>query len=94
MERRVKYMIDQPIIAMIQPECEAFSLKIREAKKAQGKTNQEISDATGIPLSNIGKFFSGSLANPNIFNAAAVCIYLGVSIDEAFGLQVHQHDGS
>lgn len=79
--------LDQPIIAKIQPECDEFCLKVKEAKKAQGKTNQDIADATGIPLSHISKFLSGNLANPNIYNAAAVCIYLGISLDEVFGLK-------
>ena len=82
--------VDQPIIAKIQPQCDGFCKRVREAKKAQGKTTQDIADATGIPLSNISKFFSGKLANPSIYNAAAVAIYLGISIDEAFGLKANQ----
>lgn len=85
---------DQQIIAKIQPQCDEFCQKVKEAKKAQGKTNQEIADATGIPISNISKFFSGNLSNPCIYNAAAVCIYLGMSIDEAFGLKQSEDDYS
>lgn len=85
---------DQQIIAKIQPKCDEFCQKVKEVKKAQGKTNQEISDATGIPLSNISKFFSGNLSNPNIYNAVAVCMYLGISIDEAFCMKNSSDDYS
>lgn len=78
---------DSPILAQIQPQCEAFFKRFKDEKKLQGKTNQDIADATGIPVSHISKYLSGNLANPNLYNAAAVCKYLGISIDEVFHLK-------
>lgn len=77
---------EKPIIAQIQPQCDEFIRMVKAEKKAQGKTNQDIADATGIPISNLSKCLSGNLANPSIYNAVAVCMYLGISLDEAFGL--------
>lgn len=78
---------EKPIMTQLLTQCYDFQPKIKQAKQAKGKTNQDISDATGIPLSHISKFFSGNLANPNVYNAAAVCIYLDVSLDECFGIR-------
>lgn len=84
---RKSFIVDQTILAQIQPLCDAFRQKVNDEKKRQSKTNQDIADWTGVPISNINKFFSGSLSNPCVFYAAAVCIYLGISIDDAFGIQ-------
>lgn len=85
MKKRI--IVDQPIIAQIQPLCSAFCQKVKDEKKRQSKTSQDIADWTGVPVSNINKFFSGNLSSPNLFYAAAICIYLGISLDEAFGLK-------
>lgn len=77
---------EQTIIQRIQPECDTLHIKMKKEKDNQHKTNQEIADHTGIPISNIGKFFSGFLSNPNVFNVAAVCIYLGLSLDKLMGI--------
>lgn len=75
-----------PIIAQIQKECEQFPSIVKQAKKQQGKTLQDIAEATGVPISHLSKYFSGNLANPNLYNAVAVCKYLGISLDKAFNL--------
>lgn len=79
--------MDNPIIAQIQTECNQFSSIVKNAKKQQGKTIQDIADATGVPVSHLGKYLSGNLSNPNLYNAVAVCKYLGISLDKAFNLR-------
>lgn len=86
--------MDNPIIAQIQYECEQFPSIIKQAKKQQGKTNQDIADATGVPASHLSKYLSNNLANPNLYNAAAVCKYLGISLDQAFKLEPKADDSS
>ena len=72
----------QTIIQTIQPQCNTLHLKIKDAKDRQHETNQSIADHTGIPISNIAKFFSGSLASPSVFYVAAICIHLHLSLDD------------
>lgn len=76
----------QTIIQQIQPQCDTLHLKMKERKDACHKTNQNVADHTGIPISNIAKFFSGALTNPSVFYTAAICIYLNISLDELFGI--------
>lgn len=75
---------EQPILEKIKPLCDSLHIKMRNQKDALHETNQSVSDGTGIPLSNVGKFFSGTLSNPSVFNTAAMCIHLGMSMDELF----------
>lgn len=76
----------QTIIQQIQPQCYTLHLKMKERKDALHETNQSVADKTGIPISNIGKFFSGALANPSVFYMAAICICLNISLDELLGI--------
>lgn len=74
------------IIQQIQPQCDTLYIKMKEQKDANHETNQSVADSTGIPISNIAKFFSGALANPSVFYMAAICIYLGLSLDKLLGI--------
>lgn len=74
------------IIQQIQPQCDTLHIKMKEQKDANHETNQSVADSTGIPISNIAKFFSGALANPSVFYMAAICIYLGLSLDKLLGI--------
>lgn len=76
----------QTIIQQIQPQCDTLYLKMKDQKDAQHETNQSVADNTGVPISNIAKFFSGTLANPSVFYMAAICIFLGLSLDELLGI--------
>lgn len=76
----------QTIIQQIQPQCDTLYLKMKDQKDAQHETNQSVADSTGVPISNIAKFFSGTLANPSVFYMAAICIFLGLSLDELLGI--------
>ena len=79
--------VNHSIIASIQPQCTDFFQKIKDEKKRQAKTNKDISDWTGIPLSNVNKFLSGNIANPNFYYTVSACIFFGISIDDAFGIK-------
>lgn len=87
-----KIIVNQTIIANIQPLCSAFYQKVRDEKERQRKSNKDVADWTGVPVSHVNKFLSGSLSNPNFYYMAAICIYLGISIDEAFGLKQTSSD--
>lgn len=79
-----KAIPEQTIIQRIQPQCDSLHIKMRNQKDALHETNQSVADNTGIPLSNVGKFFSGALTSPSVFYTAAMCIHLGMSLDELF----------
>lgn len=76
---------EKTIIEEIQPQCDNLHKMLKEQKEHLHITNQELSDQTGIPLSNIAKFFSGSLAHPSVFYVMAVCICLKQSLDVLLG---------
>lgn len=61
----------------------------REAKdSARPKiTNQDIIDGTGISESAVKKFMSGGTKAPTLDTAAAICKYLGVSIDNVYDIE-------
>lgn len=77
----------QTIIQQIQPQCDTLHEKIKEQKDAKHETNQSVADNTGIPISNVAKFFSGALSNPSVFYTAAMCIFLDLSLDELMGIK-------
>lgn len=77
----------QTIIQRIQPQCDTLHEKMKEQKDARHETNQSVADSTGIPISNVAKFFSGALANPSVFYTAAMCIHLDMSMDELFEIK-------
>lgn len=79
-----KAIPEQTVLEKIKPLCESLHIKMRNQKDALHETNQSVADGTGIPLSNVGKFFSGTLTNPSVFNTAAMCIHMGMSMDELF----------
>ena len=56
--------------------------KCREARDRLGYTNQDIADATGIPLSSVKNFFAATSKVPGLVYAGLICKFLGVSIDE------------
>ena len=52
-------------------------------------TYQEISDASGVPLSTVQNFFSKFSKSPSIYTVAPICKALGISLDESFGISEH-----
>lgn len=69
------------------PDIDNVRAELKKAKLQQGKTNQDIASGTGLPLSYVGKFFAGQSASANVCSIAAICAYLGVSMDELFRLR-------
>lgn len=79
-------MEKQTIIQQIQPNCDALYIRIKEAKDEQHKTHKDLVESTGVPQYTIAKFLSGALTNPSVFGVAALCIDLGLSLDDLMGI--------
>lgn len=52
-------------------------------------TYQDISDASGVPLSTVQNFFSKLSKAPSIYTGAPICKVLGISLDEVYGITEH-----
>lgn len=52
-------------------------------------TYQDISDASGVPLSTVQNFFSKFSKAPSIYTVAPICKAMGISLDEVFGISEH-----
>lgn len=74
-------------IQEIKPYCDAFQGKIREAKEDKHYTLQKLSDESGVPRSAVNNINAGKQSNPLLYNAAALCKVLDLSLDELFGLR-------
>ncbi len=69
----------------LKPYIDAYPWKIKKARVEKGLTQKELADAAGVPLSSVQKM---SVNNQDaLFNCAAICRVLGVSMDELFGLR-------
>ena len=64
------------IIQQIQPHCDTFHDRLKDAKIQQRKTNQDIATSTGIPLTYVTKFLGGRRADISVGYVAAICIDL------------------
>lgn len=58
----------------------------REARDWLNYTNQDIADETGIPLSSVKNFFAATSKAPSAISAGLICKFLGVSLDDYFGI--------
>lgn len=79
-------MEKKTIIQQIQPNCDNLYKRIKDETTAQHKTHRDIIENTGVSRSTVAKFLSGALSNPGIFGVSAICIYLGLSLDELMGI--------
>lgn len=68
------------------PMFDTYWQKVKAAKEAQHVTNTELSDRSGVSASAVNKLLAGSQVDPKLFNSAAICKTLGLSLDELFGL--------
>lgn len=59
----------------------------REAKDRQHITAQQISDASGVPVSSINNFFAASSKAPSVYTVGPICAALGVSVDRYFDIE-------
>ena len=68
-------------------------MTLRDVCKAKAQalavTYPQISDKTGIPLQTVRNFFSNSSKAPSINTAGPICEFLGVSLDEYYGITDH-----
>lgn len=71
----------------LQPYIEAYPKHIREARDRQGMTLQRLIDESGVAKSAINNLSAGTQVHPKLFDAAAVCKVLGLSLDDMFGLE-------
>lgn len=77
----------------MQGKFDNFQAEIRQAKNASGCTIQEIADGAGVPLDFAGSITSGGAKRPSLYYSAAVCAYLGLSMDELMGMPVNCAQG-
>lgn len=87
-------MENKQIIQQISTICDNLPNKMKWAKEAQHKTNQQIIDSTGVSESAVKKFFSGHLSGPSIYDVTAIAIDLGLSLDELMELSPPKQDQS
>ena len=73
------------ILYDLQPYCKALLPIMRDEKDKKGVTYQEISDATGITMDNIKRFYTGEHKQPSVYKIATLCRYFGLSMDGLFG---------
>ena len=73
------------ILYELQPYCDALLPVMRDEKDKKGKPYQQISDATGIPMDNLKRFYTGEHKQPCVYKIAALCKYFGLSMDALFG---------
>lgn len=53
---------------------------IKEIKKRQGLTNEDLSKKSGIPLGTLNKILSGHTPDPQFETVKAICKALGISL--------------
>lgn len=59
---------------------------LREKRKM---TNQQISDASGVPLSSVNRVFSGQTDNPGFLLIRDIVVSMKGSLDEIAGIKHH-----
>lgn len=74
-------------IQALAPFIGAYQGKIRRAKDASGMTLEELSNESGVSFSAVSRLYAGTQADPRLYNSAALCKTLGLSLDELFGLE-------
>lgn len=72
------------------PYFDAYPQKIKDAKETIKLTNAELSDLSGVSQSSVNKLLAGSQVDPKLFNSAALCKTLGLSMDHLFGMEPPQ----
>lgn len=70
----------------LSPYFDEFSNEIKQAKDRQGKTLASLSETSGVPYTAVSRICAGTQVEPRLFNAAALCDDLGLSMDKLFGL--------
>lgn len=73
-------------IQEIKPYCDAFQTKIREAKENKHYTLKRLIAESGVSESAVNNINANKQTNPQLYNAAALCKVLDLSLDQLFGL--------
>lgn len=74
------------IYSQLLPKTEKLMNDIRAEKTEQGRTTQQLIDATGVPKATLDRFFAGTLKRPGFYDICALCICLGIPIEKRLGI--------
>lgn len=74
-------------IQEISKNIELFPARLKQAKEEKHFTNQTLADESGVSHSAVARLLSGSTGDPKLYDVAAICRALGVSLDDLFGLE-------
>lgn len=74
------------IYSQLLPKTEKLMNDIRAEKTEQGKTTQQLIDATGVPKATLDRFFAGTLKRPGFYDICALCVCLGIPIEKRLGI--------
>lgn len=70
----------------LSPYFSEFLQNVKAEKDRQGKTIAGLSESSGVPYSAVTKLCAGTQADPKLYNCAALCDDLGLSLDRLCGL--------
>lgn len=63
----------------------ALGLRLQEARKSAGLTQQELCQKSGLSYSTLAKIERGAIKSPSIFTIQQIATVLGKSVDELLG---------
>ena len=73
-------------IQELAPYIEDYPHRVRAAKEEKHYTISDIIERSGVSASAVNKLLAGTQMEPKLYNSAALCKVLGLSLDELFGL--------
>lgn len=73
-------------IQELSPYIEDYPHRVRAAKEEKHYTISDIIERSGVSASAVNKLLAGTQMEPKLYNSAALCKVLGLSLDELFGL--------
>lgn len=73
-------------IQELAPYIEDYPHRVRAAKEEKHYTISDIIERSGVSASAVTKLLAGTQMEPKLYNSAALCKVLGLSLDELFGL--------
>lgn len=80
-------------IQELAPYIEAYPHRVRAAKEEKHYTISDIIERSGVSASAVNKLLAGTQMEPKLYNSAAICKILGLSLDELFGLAAPEGSG-
>lgn len=64
----------------------AYPTRVKNAKNDLHMTNETLIELSGVSASAVNKLLANSQSDPKLYNSAAICKVLGLSLDELFSL--------